>query len=200
MDAQAFWAVIGRYNQQTLPVQIGLLLVLLAALALSYTKRVPWAAKLGLGIANLFLGIAFFAMYGTEPIQKFFALPLYLLCGVLFLYEGLRRRDDPLERPTAWQALLLLLFGLYPLVSLLLGSRFPQMVTYIMPCPVVSLSLAVYAGYRRKNRLLLALLTLWGLTGVKSVLFHAYEDLILLLCGVYGVVLLVREFRRGRAA
>ena len=82
MDAQAFWAVIGRYNQQTLPVQIGLLLVLLAALALSYTKRVPWAAKLGLGIANLFLGIAFFALYGTEPIQKFFALPLYLLSGM----------------------------------------------------------------------------------------------------------------------
>ena len=34
----------------------------------------------------------------------------------------------------------------------------------------------------------LALLTLWGLTGIKSIFFHAYEDTILLLCGLYGAV------------
>ncbi|MFQ7454042.1 MAG: DUF6064 family protein [Flavonifractor plautii] len=69
------------------------------------------------------------------------------------------------------QALLLLLWLLYPLVSLLLGNAFPQMVTHIMPCPIVSLSITVCAGYRYKNRLLLALLTLWGLTGIKSIFF-----------------------------
>lgn len=85
------------------------------------------------------------------------------------------------------------------LVSILLGNSFPQMVTYIMPCPVVSLSIAVYSGYQRKNRLLLALLTIWGLTGVKSILFNAYEDIILLVCGLYGITLLVREVRRSKA-
>ena len=44
--------------------------------------------------------------------------------------------------------------------------------------------------------MLLALLTVWGLTGIKSVIFSAYEDLILLACGLYGVMLLVHEVRR----
>jgi hypothetical protein len=68
------------------------------------------------------------------------------------------------------------------------------MVTYLMPCPLVSLSIAAYSGYERKNILLLALLTVWGLTGIKSLLFNAYEDLILLVCGIYGVYLISAEY------
>jgi ABC-type transport system involved in cytochrome c biogenesis permease subunit len=63
-----------------------------------------------------------------------------------------------------------------------------------MPCPLVSLSIAAYSGYERKNILLLALLTVWGLTGIKSLLFNAYEDLILLVCGIYGVYLIAAEY------
>ena len=36
------------------------------------------------------------------------------------------------------------------------------MVTYIMPCPVVNISIVIYACYQRKSRLLPALLTVWG--------------------------------------
>lgn len=93
-----------------------------------------------------------------------------------------------------------MLYLVYPLVSLLLGNTFPRMVTHIMPCPVISLSITVYAGYARKNRLLLALLTIWGLTGVKSVIFQAYEDIILLVCGIYCLILLVNEIRRPTEA
>lgn len=69
------------------------------------------------------------------------------------------------------------------------------MVTYIMPCPVISLSIAVYSGYKRKNKLLLVLLTIWGLTGIKSIIFSAYEDIILLICGLYGILLIVNEIK-----
>lgn len=192
MDTKVFWAVIGAYNGHTWGLQIVLLLFLLAALALSYGRKAPWAAKFSLGIANLWIAFAFFARFGTEAIQKCFALPLFLLCGVLFLYESRHSREDFLRKPDAVQGILLLLCLFYPLVSVLLGGRFPQMVTHIMPCPIASLSIAVYSGCRRKNRLLLALLTIWGLTGIKSVIFHAYEDIILLLCGLYGAAQLAR--------
>ena len=196
MDVQAFWTVIGTYNQHTIAAQAVLLVFLVFSVILSYQRKNSWMAKFALGIANLFIGIVFFAWYGTEPIQKYFALPLYLLCGGLFLYEGWRNKEDILERPNLVQSLLLLLYVCYPLISAMLGNYFPQMVTYIMPCPVVSLSIAVYAGCQKKNKLLLALLTVWGLTGIKSVIFSAYEDLILLACGLYGVMLLVHEVRR----
>ena len=195
MDAQAFWNVIGNYNKQTWIIQIILFTFMLLAIMLSYMKKVKWAAKFLLGIVNLFIGIAFFAWYGTEPIQKFFALPLYLLCGGLFIYESWRSKDDMIKRPNLIQITLLLLYLLYPAVSMLLGNSFPQMVTYIMPCPVISLSIAVYAGYKRKNKVLLTLLTIWGLTGIKSVIFNAYEDIILLIAGIYGVCILFKMYR-----
>ena len=84
LDAQIFWKVIGAYNMDTWGLQIVLLLVLLVMFALSYTQKAPWAAKFALGIANLWIGLAFFARYGSEPIQKYFVLPLYLLFGILF--------------------------------------------------------------------------------------------------------------------
>lgn len=195
MNAQAFWSVIGNYNEQTWIIQIVLLLFVLLALLLSYMQKVKWAAKFALGIANLFIGTVFFAWYGTEPIQKFFALPLYLACGGLFLYECRRSKEDVIMKPNRIQAALLSLYLFYPIASLLLGHSFPQMVTYIMPCPVISLSIAVYAGYRRKNKALLVLLTLWGLTGIKAIIFSAYEDVILLICGLYCLVLLVNEVK-----
>ena len=196
MDASVFWNVIGTYNEQTIILQIVLLIALISAIILSYTHIATWAAKFALGMTNLFIGVVFFGWYGTEPIQKYFALPLYLLCGGLFLFESWNNRADVIERPNLLQRLLLLLFLLYPLVSLLLGNTFPQMVTYIMPCPVVSLSIIVYACYQRKNKALLILLTVWGLTGIKSVIFNAYEDIILLLCGLYGVVLCGNELKQ----
>lgn len=199
MDTQAFWNVIGHYNSQTWAVQAVLLILLLAAAGLSYTQRIRRAAKFALGLTNLFIALAFFARYGTEPIQKFFALPLFLLCGILFLWECRKYKDDILEKPNGVQALLLLLYLSYPVISILLGHAFPQMVTHIMPCPVVSLSIAVYGGYQRKNKALLALLTIWGLTGVKAILFRAYEDIILLLAGLYCLTLLIQEIKRSEA-
>lgn len=166
---------------------------------MSYTNIVACSAKLMLGIVNLFIGIVFFGCYGTQPIQKFFALPLYLIRGFLFLYEGLYNKNDILEKPDLFQTILLLLYCLYPLISLAMGNQFPQIVTHIMPCPIVSLSIAVYAGYKRKNKLLLLLLTIWGLTGIKSVIFAAYEDVILFICGIYGVYLLAKEIEGSRS-
>ena len=135
MDAQAFWAVIGAYNQQTWPLQIPLLAFLLGMMVLSYTQKVRWAAKCALGVLHLFIAVAFFACSGELPIQRLFALPLFLACGLLFLYECRHNSADVLRPPTLPQALLLLLYFLYPLCSALLGNTFPELVTHIMPWP-----------------------------------------------------------------
>lgn len=198
MDAYTFWNVIGNYNEHTLIIQIIMLVFVLTALVLSYSKKTNWAAKFALGIINLYIGIAFFALFGTEPIQFFLALPLFLLCGILFLYEAWHNHDDILQTPNVLQVALLSLYGLYPLVSVIFGNSFPQMVTYIMPCPIISLSIVVYAGYQRKSKLLIFLMTIWGLTGIKSLFFNAYEDLILLACGIYGIMMFTTEVKRSK--
>ena len=155
MDASVFWSVIGAYNRQTVMLQVFLLALLSAALSVAYRHRRGRPAWLALGVAHLFIGIVFFGIYGTEPIQKYFAMPLFVLCGFLFLYEGIWHKSGVLDRPTRAQWVLLALYVLYPLISALLGNRFPTLVTHIMPCPVAYLGLVVYAGCRRKNVVLL---------------------------------------------
>lgn len=73
------------------------------------------------------------------------------------------------------------------------------MTTHIMPCPVVSLGIIVYSGYKKKNILLLILLTIWGLTGVKAFIANAYEDIILLTCGIYGIWLIIKEIQSKKS-
>lgn len=193
MDTLAFWQVIGNYNQSTIVIQFVLLILLVVSIVISILSDRKYLCKVMLGILHLHLAIVYFAVYGTEPVQKYFALPLFLACGLLFLYDGLRNKTEKMKKPDAIACVLGGLYILYPIISMLFGAEFPQMVTYIMPCPVVVVSIVVYSCYQDKNRILLLLLTIWGLTGVKSVVFHVYEDTILLFAGLYGLDLMIEE-------
>jgi hypothetical protein len=195
MDASAFWEVIGKYNLNTGVYQIVLFALLVLGILTSYLSIYKWIAKAVLGILNLYIAICFFLQYGTEPIQKYFALPLFLAISILFFYEAVRHSNDTMDRPPVVAIILIALYAAYPFFSTLLGGRFPQMVTHIMPCPVVTISIAVYSCYKKKSLLLLILLTLWGLTGVKALIFSAYEDVILLVAGIYGVWLIISDKR-----
>ena len=193
MEAAAFWKVIGEYNLHTGGCQIALLAVLIIGVLTSYLTRYKWIAKVVLGLLNSFIAIFFFHEYGTEPIQRYFALPLFSATAILFFYESIKKPTDDILLPKPMAATLMVLYAAYPFVSVLLGGAFPQMVTHIMPCPVATISIAVYSCYRKHNLLLLILLTIWGLTGIKALIFSAYEDIILLLAGIYGVWLIVRH-------
>lgn len=193
MNAEDFWKVIGSYNQETWPIQIVLMVLIVAGLILSYRAKKYWLPKVILGIANIFIGTVFFLIYGTEPIQHYIAAPLFILIGGLFIFESIRLKKDNIRKPNKAEWILAVLFMLYPVISLLLGNTYPEMVVYIMPCPLVCLSIIVYSFYSTKNIFLLILLAVWGLTGIKSFFFNAYEDIILLLCGIYCIWLIYKE-------
>ena len=196
MDTSIFWEIIGNYNSQTIIIQIILFVLLIFSFIISYTGKINWFLKLMLGITNIYMGIIFFGFYGTEKIQKYFALPLFIICGILFIIESIKNKNDPMKKFNKWQILFLVLYILYPIISILLGNKFPKMVTHIMPCPLISLSIIVYSAYENKNRILLIIMALWGLTGIKSFYADAYEDLILLVCGIYCIIILLKENKK----
>ena len=198
MNAEAFWEVIASYNQSTIIWQCVFMVLIFAGFILALFQKAVWFSKLALGFTNIFIGIIFFLVFGTEPIQTYFAAPLFITTGFLFIYEAIKRKNNIFSRPNAVQWFLLLLFLIYPVVSIILGNVFPKMVVYIMPCPIISISIVIYSCYRDKNKLLLVLMAIWGLTGIKAFFVNAFEDVILLLCGFYCIKILITEFQKKR--
>jgi hypothetical protein len=195
MDVSIFWEIIGLYNNQTIFIQFFLFALIVISFILSYSGKCNWLVKLVLGIINVYIGIVFFGYFGTEKIQKYFALPLYIICGILLIYESIKNKNDTIEKLNIIKILLLIMCILYPLISFLLGNRFPKITTYIMPCPIMSYSIIIYSGYRYKNKLLLIIMAIWGLTGIKAFVANAYEDIILLICGLYCIYILGKQYR-----
>lgn len=198
MNTEIFWKIIGNYNNATWTLQIFLFLIFIGSLLLAYRIHIYNAPKITLGINLFIIGIVFFLYFGVEAIQKFFAAPLYIVSGLLFLYEGIVKKEDKMGEFDLLGKVLLIAVFLYPLLSILFGHQFPQMTTYIMPCPLICFAILFYIRYEKKNKILMILLIIWGLTGVKSLFFHVFEDLILLACGIYGIIHMITDNKKER--
>ena len=125
MTAGSFWEVIGYYNQSTLFVQAILGICLILACIVARKDKMRWLPKVVYGVICIFLAIAFFLIFGTEPIQFYFAFPLFLLLGIAFIFEAVRNEEEEFQKFTKIQWALVMLVLVYPLVSIALGKSFP---------------------------------------------------------------------------
>lgn len=191
MNITSFWNVIGEYNKHTLLIQIILLAFIIISLLIAYTKHLNFLPKIALGIGCIFIGTVFFLYYGTQPIQTFFAAPLFIASGILFFYEAIKNKDDIIKKPSLLTSILSIIVLMYPLISYMLGNVYPTTVLLVMPCPMISICILVYSCYTKRNPFLMVLLILWGMTGIKSLFFNVYEDLILFTCGFYCIYLML---------
>ncbi len=199
MNKNTFFEIIGKYNSNTLVFQLILIVLILMSLIFAYRYKKYFLPKVFLGISNIFVSIVFFMYYGKYPIQYYFAAPLFLISGSLFIYEAVKNKKDILNKPNSFNVILFIIVLLYPLISYLLGHEYPLTALFLMPCPLISLSIVIYSNYDKKNKLLMILLILWGMTGVKSIIFEAYEDIILWVCGFYGIYILIKDHNNKRA-
>lgn len=198
MDAERFWNVIANYNQATVYVQMILGICLILSCVIARKGKATWLPKVVYGGISLFLAIVFFLIYGTEPIQFFFAFPMFLVLGCVFFFEAFKHKDEEFCKFTKLQWILTVLVLIYPLVSIVQGKSFPEMLMYIMPCPVVCIGIILWQSYGSRNLVSLVALTIWGLTGVKAFFFDAYEDLILFAMGILALVILIKEIKSRR--
>ena len=66
MKAEQFWNVIVNYNQDTWKIQVVFLFIIITSIMVAYLKKAQCVPKITLGITNLFIGIVYFLVYGTE--------------------------------------------------------------------------------------------------------------------------------------
>ena len=205
MNAETFWTQVGSYNQATLPIQAILIVVAVILTYLAFTKpslKTDIWMKAFLALAFAWNGIVFFLIFAKNPISTFFGAPLFIILAILFAVDIFAKKTEfrfPTIKWRKWMTVLwILLVILYPLIGLPLGHTYPGMLTPIMPCPLTVFALAMVAAAAPKvDRKLYILLLSWALAGLPKCLgaLDCYEDCILFAAGVYGLILLVKDWK-----
>jgi hypothetical protein len=205
IPTEEFWAQVAGFNSATWIVQTVWLAAVLAAIFLVFARRnarLNAALKLLLAFAFFWDGIVFFLMFASGPFYYFFGAPLFILIAVLFAADVFRNRiefklpEGGLPRGAAlfWISAWLL----YPLAGTAFGRVFPRVCTPMDPCPLTLLAIALLAAALPKvSRVLYILLLPWAFLGLPKALgmYQCYEDGILFLSGVYGVIMLAIHWK-----
>ena len=205
MSPETFWIQVSRYNQDTIWIQLVLLIALLILVYRIYARpgfRTDAWLKILFAVLFTWNGVVFFLLYASNPISTYFGAPLFLILSVLFLIDLFTKTTQYHFPEVRWKraatVIWILLVLLYPLFSLLLGHTYPALITPLMPCPLTVLAIAlVTAASPRADRKILLMLMPWALAGLPKCLgaLDCYEDCILFAAGVYGLVLLIWDWK-----
>ena len=206
MDSGTFWNHVSAYNETLWPVQA---VMIVAAAFLTYwvfAKPGPRAdvwMKAFLSFVFAWNGVVFFLVFMKNPISIATGVPLFIIVSVLFAMDIFTGRTDFRLPDTRWKRgftfFWLLLVVLYPLIGwVFLGHAYPRMLLPLFPCPltVFAITLVAAAAPKVDKKLFVALLP-WALMGLPKCLgaLDCYEDCILFAAGVYGLVVLIRNWK-----
>lgn len=193
---EMFWTILRKFNEDTLPVQILLILLSLFALYGVFAKPSKASDKgmtAFLAAAFAWNGIACFLLYcGKSPMALFVGGPLYLVISFLFLIDLLvtgkcsyRLPDTPLHQVLV--GVLLLCVYLFPFAGMALGHGF--VVLPMFPCPLAGFALILFSAAPRMDRDIFILLLVWAFVNIPKCfgLFGCYEEIVLCASGFYSL-------------
>jgi len=205
MTTEEFWSQLGTYNAATWPVQIAWIAVAIVVTYLVFARRTAWAntaMKVLLSFAFAWNGVVFFLVFSDGPVYDFFYAPLFIVVAILFAVDIFEKRIEfklPDRRWRRYATLFwILLWLLYPLVGVALGRSFPRVCTPMNPCPSTVFAIAlVVAAIPKVDKKAYIILLPWALLGLPKCLgmYQCYEDCILFAAGVYGLVMLIANWR-----
>jgi hypothetical protein len=210
---EAFWDQMAAYNIATLPVQLILLIAggILTYLVLARrSDRANTLMKVFLAFAFAWNGGVFFLIFAPSPFSTFVGAPLFFFMALFFGVDIFVKKIDFRLPEVKWRKYAtlfwILLVLLYPLVGYVLGHVYPRTILPVAPCPLTTFSIALMtAAIPRVDRKVYVCLLLWALLGLPKCLgaLDCYEDCLLFGAGVYGLVLLLKNWRaigKGAAA
>jgi hypothetical protein len=205
MNTEEFWNQLGTYNATTWPIQIVWLAVAIILTYLVFTRRnarVNMSMKILLSFAFAWNGVVFFLVFTDGPVYDFFFAPLFIIIAILFAVDIFAKHIE-FRLPEGWWRRYATLFWvlmwlIYPFVGMALGRGFPRVCTPMNACPstVFAISLIVAAIPKVDKKVYIMLLP-WALMGLPKCLgiYQCYEDCILFVAGVYGLVMLIANWR-----
>lgn len=153
--------------------------------------------------AFLWIGIIFFFLLGKDLPAYIIQTSLFSLLGILFAIDFKWNRivfkiPQGKTKKTLYFVLLVLVFA-YPLIGYLLGGHsYPKLIILgSYPCPTTALALVLISGNSRKiDWKIFLLLLIWAIPFpifIQIPQFGVYEDIIMLLSGLYSAGLWIYD-------
>ena len=205
MDTATFWNQIATYNQTTWLVQA---LMIIVAAYLTYRvftqpgPRIDGWMKAFLALAFAWDGIVFFLVFVRSPISMFSGVPLFIITSALFVVDIFVRKTHFKLPEGGWTRgftiVWVLLAALYPLIGWPLGHTWPKVLLPLFPCPLTVFAIAlVAAATPRTDKKVFIVLLPWALMGLPKCfgVLDCYEDCILFASGVYGLIVLIKNWK-----
>lgn len=202
---ETFWNQMGAYNEATLPMQIFMMIV---ALVLTYfvfaraSARINTLLKLFLSFTFAWTGIVFFLVFAKSPFSTFFSAPLFIIVAILFAIDVFKKKIEFRLPVVRWQRYLtifwIFLVFLYPVIGMALDHYYPKTCMPLAPCPLTVFAIAlVAAAIPHVDKKVYVFLLPWAILSLPKCLgaLDCYEDCILFAAGVYGLVLLVKNWK-----
>jgi hypothetical protein len=192
-----FFEVFSSYNEDVMPLQIGLFLLGLSAFLALAVRRPDSDRVISAILAGLWawMGIVYHLMYFREinPAASVFGAA-FLGAAAIFAWTGVVRRrlvfdcESRARRITGHALIAYALVG-YPLLSAMLGRAFPELPTFGLPCPTTIFTLGMLAFLSAPfPRYVFAIPIAWALVGSQAaLLLGVYEDLGLLVAALAGI-------------
>ena len=184
--AEIFWETIAQYNRATWPFQLILVLAGIVLTILMYvkpTRIIKILMKTYIILLNCWIAVVYYIIFCEPRNYNYIPAIFWGIMAIIWLFDLLRIRTD-FERTyihnkyTIW---LYLLPFIYPVVSLIKGAHFPEIISPVMPCSVAVLTLGVLLAFaRRANLLIILILFHWAVIGLAKVYYYGIpEDLLL---------------------
>ena len=199
---EQFFQIFEKYNRAIYPFQFALILVAIATVFLSASRKI-FSNKLIsclLGFLWLWTGIVYHLIFFTaiSPPAYLFGI-LFIIQGLLFLYEGVVRNRLSFRASRKFDGILGAVFiayalVIYPLIGYALGRIFPSTPTFGTPCPTTIFTFGLLLWADRKISLsLLIIPVLWSIVGTSAALnFGVKEDFGLLVAATIGTTALAK--------
>ena len=206
---QQFLEVFRNYNTEVFPLQ--LVFVMLAALVVFLAGRRGKNADKPI----LFILSAFWLWMGAVYHIGYFAAInkaaygfgfLFIIESVLLFYQGCTRAYNFAFRKDGFgfTAVLLILYALiiYPLLGHFLGNRYPFSPTFGLPCPTTIFTIGILLlSQHRLSWSLVAIPVIWSVIGFSAAFtLGIFQDTMLVLAGLLGVILNAVKSKEGMAA
>jgi hypothetical protein len=205
MDTAAFWTHIAAYNEMTWPIQT--VMIVMAAYLTYRVFAKPGAGtdvwmKAFLAFVFAWDGIVLFLVFLRNPVSMVIGAPPFVIVSILFVVDIFAKKIHFQLPESRWMRELTIawiaLAALYPLLGWPLGHTWPKVLMPLFPCPLTVFAIALVAAAVPKTdkKVFIALLP-WALMGLPKCFgaLDCYEDCVLFASGVYGLIVLIKNWK-----